>query len=60
MYELYLDAERKILSGQSVKFGERVLTYADLVEVRKGRAEWERKAINAKGNGAGHSLVRFI
>lgn len=30
----YLDAERKILAGQSVRYGDRQLTRADLAEVR--------------------------
>jgi hypothetical protein len=59
MYELYVNAEKKILMGQSVKFGDRILTRADLAEVRKGRSEWERKVINKKSNGASHSLARF-
>lgn len=55
MYQLYLDAEKKILLGQSVRFGERLLTRADLAEVRKGRIEWERKM-----SGSSHSKVRFV
>lgn len=59
MLGLYLDAEAKILAGQSVRFGERTLTRADLAEVRKGRAEWERKTITESSGGASHSLARF-
>lgn len=59
MLGLYLDAETKILGGQSVRFGERVLTRADLAEVRAGRAEWERKALAENSGGASHSLARF-
>lgn len=43
MYEKYLEAEMKILKGQTVRMNNRLLTRADLTEVRKGRAEWERK-----------------
>lgn len=32
--QLYHDAERKILRGQSVRFGDRELRYADLKEIR--------------------------
>lgn len=31
----YLEAERKILRGQSTRFGDRQLTRADLAEVRR-------------------------
>jgi len=54
MYEKYLEAELKLLEGQTVRFGDRLLTRADLDQVRKGRAEWERKAA-----GSSHSLVKF-
>ncbi len=37
LLQLYVDAEAKILAGQSVRFGERQLTLPDLVEVRKER-----------------------
>jgi len=59
MYTFYLNAEKKILGGQSVRFGDRLLTRADLAEVRKGRAEWERKMITKKSGGASHSLAAF-
>lgn len=32
--QAYIDAEAKILAGQSVRFGERQLQRADLAEVR--------------------------
>jgi len=40
MLQFYIDAETKVLKGQSVKHGERTLTKADLSEIRKGRQEW--------------------
>ena len=55
MYQLYLDAEKKILKGQSVRFGDRQLNRADLEEVRQGRMEWERKMA-----GPSRSKVRFV
>ncbi|KFN42330.1 hypothetical protein [Arenimonas oryziterrae] len=63
MLAFYLDAEKKILLGQSVRFGERQLTRADLVEVRAGRREWEAK-VNAevtvaRGGNAGYSVANF-
>lgn len=59
MLALYIDMEAQILAAQSVRFGERVLTRADLSEVRAGRAEWERKALAENSGGASHSLARF-
>lgn len=44
MRDRYLAAETAILLGQSVKFGERMLTMANLPEIRAGRLEWERRA----------------
>lgn len=37
--QLYLDAEARILAGQTVRFGDRELRRADLAEVRKAIAE---------------------
>lgn len=37
LLQLYVDAEARILAGQSVRFGERQLTLPDLAEVRKER-----------------------
>lgn len=45
MLQKYLDAESAILAGQTVKFGERLLTRANLAEVQQGRREWQR-AVN--------------
>ena len=38
----YLDAEVKILAGQSVRFGERMLQRADLEAVQKTIAQLQR------------------
>lgn len=37
--QLYLDAETRILQGQTVRLGDRELRHADLAEVRKAIAE---------------------
>lgn len=44
MRDAYLAAEKALLLGQTYKFGERTLTMANLPEIQKGRAEWERRA----------------
>lgn len=50
--QFYLDAEKAILEGQTVRFGDRQLDMADLGEVRKGIAELQR-AVAAENSGAG-------
>ena len=63
MLSAYQDAEKKILLGQSVRFGERQLTRADLAEVRAGRREWEAKVaaeiVIANGRTPGLSVADF-
>lgn len=49
--QLYLDAEAKILAGQSVRFGERYLQRAELAEVRAEIRRLER-AVAAERNAA--------
>ena len=41
----YLDAEDKILSGQSVSMNGRALTRADLADVQQGIEIWNRRVI---------------
>jgi hypothetical protein len=60
MVAFYITAEKAVLAGQSVQFGERRLTYANLEEIRAGRAEWERKVADEARSAAGDkSPVRF-
>lgn len=47
---LYLAAEASILQGQSVRHGERMLTMADLAEVRAERQRLELR-VNAETRG---------
>lgn len=58
MLDLYIDAEAKVLAGQTVKFNGRELTRVNLTEIRNGRVEWERK-VNAqrRGRRGGFSLA---
>lgn len=53
MYEAYRDAEIAILAGQSVSWGDRSLTMADLAEIKSGRSYWEKRkdaeALQASG-----------
>jgi len=64
MLQSYIDAEVAILGGQEMRLNGRSLTRADLAEVRKGRAEWQR-TVNTEtriANGGGslrHQLPDF-
>ncbi len=53
--ERYLEAELAVLDGRSVTFGSRVLTMADLDEIRAGRQEWERKVTSLENAARGRS-----
>lgn len=59
---LYFEAEKKILKGQTVEFGGRRLTFADLGTVRQEREKLERRVFEeqqaAKGRKT-HSLATF-
>jgi hypothetical protein len=65
MRDLYIAAEKAVLLGQRVRFGERDLTRADLVEIRNGRREWEARVVaetNASRSGGAdtrYSLADF-
>lgn len=60
MVQFYVEAEIAVLQGKSVRDGDRMLTREDLPEIRKGRAEWERRAIaEASGRGFLYSIARF-
>lgn len=61
--QLYLDAEAKILAGQSVRMGERQLQRADLSFVQKQiailQAEVSRESASAAGRGGRFSQADF-
>jgi hypothetical protein len=59
MLQTYIDAEAAILAGQTVRFGERQLTRANLAEVQAGRREWERKVASEQRVAAGGSSLRY-
>lgn len=57
MRDLYVAAETAVLKGQSYRMGERMLTLADLEQIRAGRREWEgRVALEAAAGSAGGTL----
>ncbi len=55
--KLYLEAEEKILSGQSYRIGTRTVTRADLAAVQKKIGEIENILNNA---GVGSKAVRVV
>lgn len=61
--QLYLDAEAKILRGQSVRVGEREMRYADLAEVRAEITKLQRVVAQeqaaAAGRRGGFSVADF-
>jgi hypothetical protein len=61
--QLYLDAEAKILAGQSVRMGDRQLQRADLLAVQKQIAVLQtavnRETANAAGRGGRFSQADF-
>lgn len=59
-YQRYLDAETKILQGQIVRFGDRMLTMADLDLVQRGLKEAAREVATIKNRGRGYSLGKIV
>ena len=53
--ELYYDAERKVLRGQSYTLGNRQLTRANLAEIRKAIKELESELEQMQGRSHGFS-----
>lgn len=49
MLTLYLDAEKKVLLGQSVSHNGKSWTMADLDKIRAGRAYWQRVVTQFEG-----------
>ena len=53
--ELYYEAERKVLRGQSYTLGNRQLTRANLAEIRKAIKDLESELEQTKGRSRGFS-----
>lgn len=64
MLSAYIMAETAVLKGQSYRFGERLLTLANLPEIIAGRREWEQRvqaeAIAAQTCGIRNPLGTFV
>ena len=63
MLERYLEAERAVLEGQAFQWHDgRRLTMANLPEIQRGRAYWERRVTQRKRQvmgGISTSTARF-
>lgn len=59
MLDKYINAEAAILDGQSVRFGDRILTRANLIEVQQGRKEWERRVSAEARMATGGTSLRY-
>ena len=53
--ELYYEAERRVLMGQSYTIGNRQLTRANLAEIRKAIGDLEDELDSLAGNARGSS-----
>lgn len=59
MLAAYIAAEAAVLQGQAFTLAGRALTRANLSEIRKGRAEWQRSVEAEQAAAAGHGTSRF-
>ncbi len=61
MLAAYQKAETEVLQGRSISFNGRTVTFEDLAEIRKGRAEWVRRVASeySRRAGLGFSLAAF-
>ena len=57
---LYLDAEAKILAGQSVEFNGKRLTMADLGMVQQGIATWNQRTQSLAATSGGMRVRQVI
>lgn len=57
MLAAYLAAESQLLLGKETSLGDRRLRLEDLAEIRKGRAEWERRVQAEQGAAAGQQTI---
>ncbi|WP_445287690.1 hypothetical protein [Variovorax atrisoli] len=59
MLAAYLAAESSLLLGKSITFQGRTIGYENLAEIRKGRAEWERRVAAERNGGAAFGGMSF-
>lgn len=59
MINLYIEAEKSVLTGKRYKIGTRELERENLSEIRKARAEWEQR-LKDLDNGGKRRKIRGI
>lgn len=59
MHDFYIDAEKKVLMGQSVSHNGKSWTMADLDKIRAGRKEWALVLRRFDGK-TGPAQVNFV
>lgn len=60
MLQKYIDAESAVLAGQSVRFGNRIVTKANLIEIQQGRREWQRLVDAEQRKQSGGSSISHL
>ncbi len=60
MLDLYIAAEKAVLSGKSYTIAGRALTRENLSEIREGRQEWERRVANEQARTSGGSSTYSV
>ena len=61
MIDSYVAAEKDLLAGKNVMWGNRLLQKENLAEIRKGRQEWEQRLAGLRRGGrSSHSLANFV
>lgn len=60
MINLYIEAEKTVLSGKSYKIGTRELQRENLSEIISARRKWEENLKLAQNNGKVRKIRRFI
>lgn len=59
MINLYIEAEKAVLTGKRYKIGTRELERENLSEIRKARAEWEQR-LKDLDNGGKRRKIRGV
>jgi hypothetical protein len=63
MLALYIDAEKAVLKGKQVTFGDRTLGRENLQEIIKGRKEWQiavnKENAKSQGGSSLYSVADF-
>ncbi|HEP0988290.1 TPA: hypothetical protein QIX85_000329 [Serratia marcescens] len=58
MIQSYVDAEKAVLEGKSITFNGQSMTMESLSEIRKGRAQWERRLSDLLASRRGRPMYK--